>query len=194
MPELLYNPFRHRLRVAIPLKNEEYIKNISDKVQEDDKIKEKEMIFNRIGSLKAPPQTASSKVSPEELKTPTAADVVTNNFANSDFISYITFHQFCLYLSVYCPRTPIDNKITCNLNLVLYRLYDFDEDGVLNAEDLTLAIKTMTNQNMSLPEIQEVVKSIFREVDTAEKAYVDKEDFQKVLWLTDFDQKTSLYF
>ncbi|CAG9319436.1 CNB1_1 [Blepharisma stoltei] len=194
MRELMYNPFRHRLRIAIPLKSEEYIKGLP-LTEEEKKPLDEDVLFTKV-QPKQPPPTASSKVAPEEEKSKKEPqenekelNTVKMDFESVDFISYITFHQFCLYLTVFCPRTPIDTKIT-----FLFKLYDFDGDGAISPQDLSLAIKTMTRENLSKLDIQEVVKYIFREVDIAEKGSIGREEFQKVLWLTDFYQKTSLYF
>ena len=43
-------------------------------------------------------------------------------------------------------------------------------------------------------EINAVVDKIFLEIDAAEKGHIDKEEFQKVMWMTDFDQKCSIFF
>mmetsp|Transcript_21776 Transcript_21776/g.3607 ORF Transcript_21776/g.3607 Transcript_21776/m.3607 type:complete len:97 (-) Transcript_21776:164-454(-) len=49
----------------------------------------------------------------------------------TDEIPYIDFEQFCVYLSVFCPKIPIDRKIQ-----FAFRLFDFDEDGVLKKSDI----------------------------------------------------------
>lgn len=133
----------------------------------------------------------SAKVLPEETKTdepkmPPPSEI--------DQIPYIDFEQFAMYLSVFCPKCPYDLKTNCISYSVLFRLYDIDEDGTLNPQDVAGVLRLLVGENMSPKEIEEVVKKVFKEVDTAEKGYIEKDEFQKVLWITDFDQKTSIHF
>jgi len=138
---------------------------------------------------KAAPHTG--KIQPEDTKT---EDPKLPPPSEIDQIPYIDFEQFAMYLSIFCPKCPYDLKTNCTPHLVLFRLYDIDEDGMLNMQDIAGVLKLIVGESMPVPEIEEVVKKLFKEVDTAEKGYIEKEEFQKVMWITDFDQKTSIHF
>ena len=174
MPELLYHPLREMLSYAIPFKSAEYIQSVSPKFSEEKK--------DFLVKTPKAPRTASSKILPEERNQ-------LDSTKSTDSIPYIDFLLFAVYLSQFCPKTPIDSKVN-----FLFRLYDHDMDGVLSPDDLFQTINKLVANNLSQPEIQEVIKSIFAEVDAADKGFIDKEDFQKVLWMTDFDQKTNIHF
>lgn len=173
MKELYYNPFRHRLKLAFPTKSEEHIRNLS--LKGGDESFEKATLV--------PPNYNSNKISPEP-----------EEVSEIDRIPYIDFSQFCQYLGVFCPRSTSDLKFNCNSYLVLFRLFDNDEDGNLTKEDLHQSVKLLVSGNLNPNEINEVIGHIFEENDKEDKGYLTKEEFQKSLWMTDFSQKMSLQF
>lgn len=137
------------------------------------------------------PSPRTGKVLPEDTKT---EDPKQPPPSELDQIPYIDFEQFAIYLTVFSPKCPHDLKTNCTTHLVLFRLYDIDEDGMLNMQDLAGVLKLIVGESMPIPQIEEVVKKIFKEVDTADKGYIDKDEFQKVMWVTDFAQKASIHF
>jgi hypothetical protein len=94
MAELKYNPFRPRLQVAIPMKSEEFIRNLAPGKNLDESLEKLTVDPNIVHS--------SSKVGqePEELK-------------EIDLIPYIDFSLFCQYLAVFSPRATNDSKVNC---------------------------------------------------------------------------------
>jgi Ca2+-binding EF-hand superfamily protein len=136
-----------------------------------------------------PPRTG--KIQPEDTHT---EDPKQPPPSELDQIPYIDFEQFAMYLSVFCPKCPYDLKTDCTSHLVLFRLYDIDGDGMLNMQDVAGVLKLIVGESMPVPQIEEIVKKVFKEVDTAEKGYIEKDEFRKVMWITDFDQKTSIHF
>lgn len=94
MGELRYNPFRGRLKIALPMRSEDYIKNITNFMPHKD-----EDSFEKATLV---PQNASSKVAPEP-----------EDAAEIDMIPYIDFSQFCQYLGVFSPRATNDVKFNC---------------------------------------------------------------------------------
>lgn len=64
----------------------------------------------------------------------------------------------------------------------------------MKRHDLKQSVSMLVGMLLSEPEINLLIDKIFQEIDSAEKGYIDKEDFQKVMWMTDFDQKCSIFF
>ncbi|OMJ73279.1 hypothetical protein SteCoe_28061 [Stentor coeruleus] len=170
MGELRYNPFRGRLKISLPMRSEDYIKNITNFISNKD-----EDSFEKITLA---PQNASSKIAPEFEDT-----------TEIDMIPYIDFSQFCQYLGVFSPRATNDVKFN-----FLFKIFDIDEDGLLNKVDFQVSLKSLLAGNMNPEEIDEAIDHIFRENSREEEKYLTKEEFQKSLWMTDFYQKISLYF
>ncbi len=88
---------------------------------------------------------------------------------------YIDFERFCEYLLTFCPRCPIDLKIS-----YAFRKYDLDGDGYISPRDLYDTLNILVGHTLSNQEIDVLVKKVFLEVDSAEKRVIDKDDFQKV--------------
>jgi hypothetical protein len=184
LDELRHSPFLRRIPSAIPFKDEEFIKTAS--------------VARGTGFLDPAvvPQKDNARLNtgrPHQVA-PEPQLVVPTDTAHVDMIPYIDFEQFCVYLTAFCPRCPIDVKVNCRPYSVLFRLFDVDGDGQVSKQDLFGALQMLIGHIMSSPEIEEVVKSVFEEVDGAEKGHIDKDDFAKVMWLTDFDIKTSIDF
>lgn len=176
MRELLYNPFRHRIKYALQMKSDEYVKNTLGVLENKDESFEK-------ATLVPASNGTSNKIAPQPEEVP---DV--------DKVNYIDFSLFCQYLAVFCTRAPKDLKFTCNLYLVLFRLLDMDEDGSLSKEDLIQSTKIIVAGNLGINDINLAVDRIFEESDVDQKNYINREEFQKALWMTDFHQKVSLFF
>jgi len=188
LSELNFSPFYKRLAFAIPFKDDEYVHNAA-------KARSTGIIDYPSVPLPAnPPKTQEqlfrtrtaksvSQIAPE----PNAAEIPV--YRDTDMLPYIDFEQFCVYLTAFCPRCPIDIKVQ-----FLFRIFDFDNDGQISKQDLFNALQMLIGHIMSNPEVEEVVKHVFEEVDGAEKGHIDRDDFAKVMWLTDFDIKTSIDF
>lgn len=192
LEEFMYNPFKDRLRIAIPFRPEEYIMNkrhsVLPKQVLDDAPTAAQNTPNT-DSRKAP--GATSKIQPEETK---AEEKNTPPPSEVDRIPYIDFEQFAVYLAVFCPRCPHDLKTNCNPYSVLMRLYDFDGDGQLGKSDIAGVLRLVIGQTMPEPEIEEVVSKVFKELSGGELTSIDKDSFQSVLWATDFLNKMTLHF
>ena len=169
LPEFRHHPLRRRLKYALQVKNDDFIRSASRAVEQP----------QRRGRSRAKPVPSSPEESVDYL------DVTEDDFFTEvDRLPYIDFELFCQYLTPFCQRTPIDVKVT-----FLFRLFDLDEDGAIDENDLTEAIKLSVGRGMTAAEIQETVKVIFAEIGQEK---IDKDDFQRVLWVTDFDQKLTI--
>ena len=95
MSELLYNPFRSRLKIAFPLKSDDYIRNAYNSGDNKDESFEKATLVPAVNA-----SIAKILPEPEEV-------------AEVDRLPYIGFSQFCIYLGVFCPRATSDLKFNC---------------------------------------------------------------------------------
>ena len=82
---------------------------------------------------------------------------------------------------------------------VYFRLFDYDEDGKINIRDLKKVfryqvIKIIVDTNLMDEEIDEIAKKVMLEADPSEKEFLDYEDFIKILFSTNIDQKCRISF
>ena len=176
MGELLYNPLRHRLKKALLMKSEEYIKNSSLNKDTKDESFEKATLVPQVN-------INSNKISPEPEEP-----------SEVDQVPYIDFPLYCLYLGVFCPRAPYDLKVNCNAYLVAFTLFDADDDGYLSITDMEVSLKSLLAGNLNVNDIKEVVNHVFTENNKEKDEKITKEEFQKILWMTNFNLSLSLFF
>lgn len=73
----------------------------------------------------------------------------------------------------------------------MYRLFDGDEDGSIGKQDLIDSLSKLVEKNLPANEIRDTVDIMLEEIG-GNKEKLDKDDFQKILWVTDFDQKLNI--
>lgn len=129
-------------------------------------------------------------------------DDVQNEVDDQTFIfslgtnAYIDFPEFCRLLSVFNPRYNIDEKVK-----FYFRIFDFDQDKKITDSDLLKIISMMfgdiDNENgQEFPEEdrKHLVEKLMQEADTGQKEYLDVDDIEKILWVTNIEQKCSMTF
>jgi Ca2+-binding EF-hand superfamily protein len=192
--EFMHNPLKSRLKQAIPLRPDEFILGFTDFEKSlEERVKSPTNDSKSHTKYSDNPWKGVNYVTPEKKQT----EVTLEN--PIDGISYIDFEMFCSYLSVFCPRTPMDRKTNCNPQSVLFKIFDADDDGKLSREDLEDTLKLMLGTESGEVDLESLIDKVFEEVDSSEKNFIDKDgnsysDFAKVMWMTNFDQKCSFYF
>lgn len=105
---------------------------------------------------------------------------------------YITFAEFAKKMSLFNPRTDIEDKIH-----FYFRIFDVDEDKKIKKDDLHNVMRMLFGKNISEEEMDKLTEKVFLEVlqsSSAEKDYLDADDLQKVLYSTDIEHKCSMHF
>jgi Ca2+-binding EF-hand superfamily protein len=109
---------------------------------------------------------------------------------------YIDFQEFCRLLSVFNPRFNIDEKVK-----FYFRIFDFDQDKKITDDDLMKVISMMfgavdSENGMEFPleDRKHLVEKLMQEADTGQKEYLDVDDLEKILWVTNIEQKCSMTF
>ncbi|CDW79282.1 calcineurin b subunit [Stylonychia lemnae] len=103
--------------------------------------------------------------------------------------AYITFAEFAKYLSLFNPKTGLDEKIQ-----FYFRIFDTDQNKRVDEKDLGNIMKLLFGNRMSQEDIKTLQEKIFEEADTGAKGYLDYDDIQKVLWATNLEHKCSMHF
>jgi Ca2+-binding EF-hand superfamily protein len=96
---------------------------------------------------------------------------------------HMSFMDFSARLAVFSERCPKSAKIK-----FLFQLYDFDEDGFIGKEDLTMALsRTVADAGVADYEslLQDIVERTFQEVDTAHHDQLDLKEFASLIGNTD---------
>jgi len=103
---------------------------------------------------------------------------------------YIDFATFATIMSLFNPRTGIDEKIA-----FYFRLFDVNEDKKIDKDDLNKIMKMLFGQKLSSEEMETLGEKIFAEViQSSEKDFLDADDVQKILWSTNIEHKCSMHF
>lgn len=169
--EFMYNPLKTRLKQAIPFRSDDYImafadsdfKSIEEKINSPSNDSKSNSKYGRN------PWKGINYVSPEKKIT----EITSDN--PLDLISYIDYELFCIYLSVFCPRTPMDRKTNCISYIVLFKIFDSDDDGKLTRSDLNDTLRQLLGPGISDLDLEAIILKVFEEVDTAEKNFIDKD-------------------
>mmetsp|Transcript_14303 Transcript_14303/g.22273 ORF Transcript_14303/g.22273 Transcript_14303/m.22273 type:complete len:176 (-) Transcript_14303:8-535(-) len=103
---------------------------------------------------------------------------------------YITFSEFAKIMSLFNPRTGIDEKIQ-----FYFRIFDVNEDKKIDKADLNKIMRMLFGSKLSKEDIVTLGDKIFNEViQSSEKDYLDQDDVQKILWSTNIEHKCSMHF
>ncbi|KXS15971.1 EF-hand [Gonapodya prolifera JEL478] len=95
---------------------------------------------------------------PELAQNPFKERIADAFITNED--SNVTFDDFLDFLSVFSESATRDVKA-----FYAFRLYDFDEDGYLNEDDIKKVLKLVVGEEFTEEEIKTVCDNIFEEVD-----------------------------
>jgi len=103
---------------------------------------------------------------------------------------YISFAEFAKILSLFNPRTGIDEKIS-----FYFRIFDVNEDKKIDHDDLNRVMRMLFGSKLSADDMKVLREKIFNEViQSSEKDYLDPDDVQKILWSTNIEHKCSMHF
>lgn len=104
--------------------------------------------------------------------------------------AYITFSEFAKIMSMFNPRTGIDEKIQ-----FYFRIFDVDKDKKIDRSDLNAIMRMLFGQKLSTSDMKTLGDKIFAEVlQSSEKDFLDADDVQKILWSTNIEHKCSMHF
>lgn len=185
LDEFKYNPFRTRLIYALQLKTDQQVQEIKDMKNQDVKLEDLGKILkNEEEPKKGTNETEESDdkegstegEKPKKEKQAEEADddaELEMNEDTPDFIesmgttSYITFDEFAKIMSLFNPRTGIEEKIQCKfkiLNLpqiVYFRIFDVNEDKKIDRDDLKKIMKMLFGSKISAEDMKTLGEKIF---------------------------------
>lgn len=136
MAELRFSPFRNRLKEAIPMLTDEEILKIKESKPKDDDFIGGPRLDSADGQsdVTAPANRVAQdagKINSKVLPINDTNEEVPGRISEADSWPYIDFERFAVYLTTFCPRSPIDLKIS-----FAFRMYDLDGDGYISPRDL----------------------------------------------------------
>ncbi len=100
----------------------------------------------------------------------------------------LDFQEFLCGLALFNAPGMKEQKLR-----VVFRIQDFDGDGIISKADLTQYMSRITRGNLSESEIGDVVKMVFEEsASDAQLEQITFTDFQRVVAHTDFQAKLQL--
>mmetsp|Transcript_35105 Transcript_35105/g.57353 ORF Transcript_35105/g.57353 Transcript_35105/m.57353 type:complete len:194 (-) Transcript_35105:63-644(-) len=88
----------------------------------------------------------------------------------------LTFDDFVTMVSVFHFRTPIELKY-----LWAFKLYDFDNDGILGLSDVSQCVRFIVGPTMSDKEIREISQRLFLETDMNNDQSITAAEFANVM-------------
>ena len=103
---------------------------------------------------------------------------------SDDENSTISFKQFIFALSLFNAPERIEDKLQ-----VAFRLQDFDNDGILNRDDLMKYIIRITNKNLDKETIVEIIHEVMEECASDPEVGITPANFQQVVAASDFQTK-----
>lgn len=107
---------------------------------------------------------------------------------SDDENSTISFKQFIFALSLFNAPERIEDKLQ-----VAFRIQDFDNDGILNHDDLMKYILRITNKNLEKETIVEIIHEVMEECASDPEIGITPANFQQVVAASDFQTKLHLY-
>ncbi|XP_043281676.1 calcium and integrin-binding family member 3 [Venturia canescens] len=88
------------------------------------------------------------------------SEVFTNSEANSSSAEGICFEEFLEMMSVFSEHAPRDLKV-----FYAFRIYDFDEDGVIGTADLERTCRQLVQSGLTSEEIGTICRKVLEESD-----------------------------
>jgi|EP00769_Ergobibamus_cyprinoides_P000108 Ca2+-binding EF-hand superfamily protein len=88
----------------------------------------------------------------------------------------LTFENFLLLFSCMSPGAHQDIK-----EQTAFRMYDFDNDGVLGAEDIRRTVKLLTAGRTPVDDVEVIVARVLQENDADGSGHIDFDEITKVL-------------
>lgn len=189
LAEFKFTPFRPRLVYALQLKSDKQVEemrnlqNVEVKLEDLGQLdagdkKDKEEGKKQKGDNDEEAGQRDQNETEEEKKVdeepPEGDDLVDD----AEFIEkmgtepYITFAEFAKKMSLFNPRTSIDDKIQ-----FYFRIFDVNEDKKIDKADLKKVMKMLFGSKLSADDMGVLGDKIFAEVlQSAEKDYLDQDD------------------
>lgn len=102
----------------------------------------------------------------------------------------VNFRQFCSILAIFRPEADRQEKL-----MFAFRVYDVNNDGLIDKEDLTVVLKMMTGNNLDTGSIDSIVHKTIAEADTIDNdGKISFDEFKKLLEGSDVNSKLSIDF
>lgn len=102
----------------------------------------------------------------------------------------VNFRQFCETLSIFRPETEKVAKV-----MFAFRIYDVNNDGFIDLNELISAIKMMVGDNFTNEQINQIAEKTIKEADIIDNdGKISFAEFQKILGASDIISKLSINF
>nr|XP_015923247.1 calcium and integrin-binding protein 1-like [Parasteatoda tepidariorum] len=88
----------------------------------------------------------------------------------------MSFEEFLSMLSIFSDACPQHVKTE-----YAFRIYDFDEDNYLSADDLRGLLNRQSGDKLNHEEIRVIIENIFEEMDEKRTGYMSIFDFKKMI-------------
>ncbi|XP_040566050.1 calcium and integrin-binding family member 2 [Lepeophtheirus salmonis] len=88
----------------------------------------------------------------------------------------LDFNEFLMLYSVFSDNAPREIKVH-----YAFQIYDFDGDNYINASDIELAAKLLTQNELCVQEIKEIVESVLIEGDIDDDKKLSPNEFEHVI-------------
>jgi serine/threonine-protein phosphatase 2B regulatory subunit len=102
----------------------------------------------------------------------------------------VDFREFIMLLSVFSSKGNQEDKLKCRIDvfiheLVVFRVYDMDQDGYISNGELFLVLKMMVGSNLSEQQLQQIVDKTIMESDADGDSKLSFEEFKRAVENTD---------
>uniref|UniRef100_A0A5S6QEW8 EF-hand domain-containing protein n=1 Tax=Trichuris muris TaxID=70415 RepID=A0A5S6QEW8_TRIMR len=88
----------------------------------------------------------------------------------------LTFNDFLDMFSALSESAPLDLKLN-----YAFRIYDFDQDGMIGHDDLEKAIRCMTREELTEEEVEFIINRIMDEADLDMSSFLSYAEFEHVV-------------
>ncbi|XP_055852537.1 calcium and integrin-binding family member 2 [Episyrphus balteatus] len=93
-----------------------------------------------------------------------------------DGLGNLSFEDFLDFLSVFSEQAPRDIKV-----FYAFKIYDFDQDGFIGRADLKSVLTTMTKNDLSPEEQQQIADKVIEEADVDGDGQLSFLEFEHVI-------------
>ncbi len=101
----------------------------------------------------------------------------------------VDFKEFIMLLSIFSSKGNQEDKLKCNIlrakKIVVFRVYDMDQDGYISNGELFLVLKMMVGSNLSEQQLQQIVDKTIMESDADGDSKLSFEEFKRAVENTD---------
>ena len=105
-----------------------------------------------------------------------------------DHRNEINFKQFLSLLSVFSKHAKREEKLNCTgFNIVAFKIYDVDGDGIVDYGDLFYIIQEMVGSSMDEDQVDAIAKKTILEADLDHDGAISFGEFKRAMFNTDIE-------